>query len=801
MQRTIQDIRYTLRTLSKYPGFTLTVLGTLTLGIGANAAIFSAVNGILLNPLPYEESDDLVQIWETRPMQAGRDRNVASFPDFEDWRSESRSFQSMAGVAGGTVNLVGKGEPEELLILSVTEDFFKVFRAAPLIGRTFGPQEFVTGQDAVAVLSHGLWQRRFGSDEAILGSTIDLSGELHTVVGVMPADFRFVPLPELWRPLTFEAMPSRGGHFLRVFGRLAEDVSVEQARAELKTIAERLEDEFPMTNTGHYVAAYPLQDEIVRTGRRALLVLMGAVGLVLLLICVNVASMQFARSLAREREMALRTTLGATRRRIVSLLLWESGILAIAAGLMGTLLAYASLGVIQSALAQAGPMIGTVSIDTRVLLFILVVSLGTAVISGLVPSLRLSRPDLGEALKEGGARAGSSLQMRRIQAVHVVAEFALAIVLLTAAGLVTRSFSRLVSVDPGFEAQGLLVAQLSLPPSRYGEPQQRISFVTQLLAGMRNNAKVQGASVSWLLPFTGRDAGRNFTIENRPPPQRGDVWNAAPRIIDPSYFETMAIPLVRGRAFSDRDGPDAPGVMVVNQTMAQTFWQQESPIGKRLRIGGAGAPWYEIIGVAGDVSHRSLSAPARAEMYIAYAQSPVASFALVVRAEDPISMVADLRQQVSAIDAKQPLSEVATMTELMGRSLSQPRTSTIVLAAFALAAALLAAIGIYGVMSYMVSQRIHEIGIRMALGAQRSDVLKMVLTRGMLFAFSGILLGLLAALAASGWLQSILFEVSATDATTYAAVAALLATVGLVANYLPARRATRLDPRQTLRQE
>ncbi len=800
MPAIIQDLFLGARSLRKQAGFSLLMLLTLALGIGGNVAMFSAVNGLLLQPLPYPGSDRVMQLWETRPTQS-RDRNTVSAADFLDWRSRSTTFSSMAAMTGAAANLTGDGDPEELRALLVTEEYWKVLRVEPALGRSLVSEEFSTDAGAVAVISDGLWERRFGADPQILGRSVDIDGEAYSVVGVMPPGFRFPADPQVWLPMTFGAEPNRGGHFLRVLGRLAPGVTVERARAEIDTIAHALAEEYPDSNTGHFAGVGPYQDEIVRNSRPALLVLLGAVGLVLLLVCVNVANMQFARGLARRREMAIRTALGATRWRLALQLVIENALLVIAAAGLGTALAVVGLDTIEATLALDGPVLGAVELDRSVILFAIGVTLTATLLSGLWPALRSSQANPNEALKAGG-RSGGDFGSGRLRAALVVSEFAMAIVLLVGAGLAARSLTRLIEVDPGFAAERLLTARVSLPDSRYAEETQRIAFADQLLAGLRGHPQVRQVSLTWMLPFSGRDAGRIIEIENRPEPELGEPWTAAPRVVEESYFATMAIPIVRGRAFSSNDRADAPSVAIVNETMARQYWPDEEVIGKRFRIGGDDAPWREIVGVVGDVRHQGLDENGRREMYLPYDQAAVSGFFIVARTNgDPSEMATTLRGAVWNVDRDQPVAQIETMEGLIGRSVSQPRTQAHVLAVFAAMALVLAGFGIYGVMSFAVQQRRHEIGVRVALGADHRSILGLVLRRGMTLATAGVALGLIVSLAAARSMASMLFEVGTYDPSTYAGVTALLLTVGLAATYLPARRALRLDPVRVLNKD
>jgi len=796
-----QDIRYGVRMLLKHPGFTLIAVVALALGIGANSAIFSVVNAVVLRPLAYAEPERLVMVWEKRPRQ-NRERNPVSPADFFDWRNENKVFEQMAAVDARDFNLTGMDQPERILGSVVSANFFQTLGVAPLLGRAFLPEEDHLGANRVAVLSYGLWQRRFNSDPGIVGKTLALNGESYEVVGVMPARFQFLSSQfELWTPLVFSdaEASARGSHSLAVVARLKPSVKLEQARAEMDTIARRLEQQYQV-NAGHYTNVIPLHEAIVGNVRLALYVLLGAVGFVLLIACANVANLLLARAASRQKEIAVRTALGATRTRIVRQLLTESVLLSLVGGALGLLLAMWGVELLVALLPPEAPRASEINLDGRVLGFTFAVSLLTGLVFGLAPALASSKPDLNDALKEGGRTAAGGFKRNRIRGLFVVAEVALALVLLIGAGLLIKSFMRLREVNPGFDPQNVLTMQLSVPKAKYPDNKQIAAFFQETLQRVGNVPGVTEAGAVSSLPLSGSGATRFFAIDGGPPTPPGQGPNAGYDVASPGFFGALKIPLLNGRDFTERDNADAPPVVVINETMARRFWPGEDVIGKRLAIGGQ--PWRTIVGVVGDVRHSSLDAEPRPQMYFSYLQDTLPFMSLAVRTTtDPASMVAALRSEIHAIDKDQPVFAIKTMNEVLARSVSQRRLYMTLLGIFAGIALLLAAVGIYGVMSYSVTQRTHEIGIRMALGARSSDVLRLVVGQGMTLALVGVVAGLIAALAMTRVIASLLYGVSATDPATFAIVSVVLTTVALLACYIPARRATKVDPMIALRHE
>jgi len=802
MKSLLQDVRYGLRRLSKSPGFTIVAAGALALGIGANTAIFSVVNAVLLRPLPYPAPDELVQVWETRPRQ-----NMASVEaspnEFLAWAAEGRSFRHLAAVDFANYNLTGRGEPERVTAALVSAEYFPAFGVAPAAGRAFLAEEDQPGKENVVVLTHDFWQTRFGGDPSVLDQTVSLDGAACAVVGIMPRGFRLPQDAKLARPIAFapEARTRAGSHYLQVFGRLAGGVTREQAGAELSGIAARLEQTFASTNAGHGVVLVPLREQLVGDVRPALLVLLGAVGLVLLIACANLANLLLARAEGRRKEVAVRAALGASRWRIVRQLLAESVLLAAAGGGLGLLLAVWGVDLLVSLDPAGVQRVGEVALDAGVLAFTVALSLATGLVFGLAPALQASKTDFVETLKEGGRSSTGPARAGRLRGALVVSEVALTLVLLVGAGLLVKSFARLLDVDPGLDPRGVLTLDLSLPPAKYAERRQVAAFYERLLGEVAALPGVEVAGAVSVLPLGGDDNSNFVEIEGRPPLAPGQALRAGRRNASPDYFRALRVPLKSGRALAPSDAADAPPAAVINEAMARAFFPGEDPVGKRLRTGDNN-PWVTIVGVVGDVRHRGLDVDTRPEMFFPHAQSPSRQMSLVVRSGgDPLALVGAVRERVRAVDKDQPVGNVKTMEAWVAESVASRRFAVLLLAAFALVAAGLAAVGIYGVVSYGVAQRTHELGLRLALGAQRSDVLRLVIRQGMKMTLVGAAVGLAAALALTRLMAGLLYGVSATDPLVFAGVALLLVAVALLACYVPARRATRVDPMVALRHE
>ena len=803
------DVRFAWRALRKTPGFTTVVVLTLALSIGANAAIFSVVNAVVLRPLPYPDAARLMVVWGNlhRP---GVEEIPASAGEYVDYRDQVRSLEQVAAYDTLGFNLTGGGEPERVDGAVVTASVFPLLGVNAQVGRTFAAAEEQPGRDQVAILSHALWTRRFRADPAIVGQMVAVDGRPVEIVGVMPAAFRFPDeTTELWRPILLDAEAlgagNRGSHGFTVLARLKRGISREQARADLDSAGAAFQARFPGNyRNGFSTTVRPLQDEIVGDTSRALFVLLGAVGLVLLIACANVANLLLARAASRRKEMALRTALGASRWRIVQQLLTESVIVALTGGALGLLLAFWGIDALVAASPDSLPRLRQVGVDGRVVGFTALVSLATGVLFGLAPAIRASRTELHETLKEGGR---TSAAHGRAGQLLVIAEVALSLVLLVAAGLLIRSFARLQDVAPGFEPAKLLTFRLALPESRYVTFDKGDAFFTGLFTRLRANPDVRAVAASSALPFSGVGGSRTFTIDGRPPLRPEDSTEEQLRIVGDGYFGAMRIPIVKGREFTTRDGPASPRVAVISGALARKHFPNEEAIGKRISFSQSEPRWYEIVGIAGDVKHRGLDARDRPELYVPYRQPLFDSWIvrpmyLAVRtAGEPLAAVAAVRREVSGLDPDQPISDVRSMDDRITRSLTGRRFNMVLLGLFAALALTLAAVGIYGIVAYAVTERTHEIGLRVALGAQRRDVVAMVVRQGMTMALIGTAAGVAASLALVRVMSGLLFGVSAADPITFAAIPLLLVTVSLAACYIPARRATRVEPMIALRAE
>jgi putative ABC transport system permease protein len=795
-----QDLRYGVRMLLKNPGFAIVAVIALALGIGANAAIFSVVNTVLLRSLPYDDPDRLMVL---------RENKLPQFPEFSvspgnflDWQKENTTFEKLAAINGTAYNLVGDAEPERLRGARVSAGLFEMLGVNPALGRTFLDEEDQPGHDNVAILSSSLWKRRFGSDPNVVGQAIALSATSYTVIGVMPPAFQFPDREtDVWTPIAFNARQAQqhGSHYISVIGRLKPGVTQEQAATEMDAVAGRLAEQYPDTNTGWRVNVLPMQESEVRDIKSALLVLLGAVALVLLIACANVANLLLARATARQKEIAIRTALGASRRRITQQLLTESILLALAGGGVGLLLAVWGIGSLLKLAPQELPRVKDVTLDVRVLGFTLIVTLLTGVIFGLVPALQASRPNLNETLKEGGR--GTTGGHHRVRGALVITEVALALLLLVGAGLLIRSFYRLQQVTPGFNSKNALAVTVSLPGKKYPQDDQQSGFFAQLLDKVATLPGVVAVGATQSLPIQG-DYVLGFNIQGRPPNGPGQEPNTNYYAVSPDYFKAMGIPLLRGRVFTEQDKKDSPRVAVINEELAKKFFPDEDPIGKRINVTNGPERFREIVGIVGDVKQYGLAQPTTMQTYEPYLQTPFSGMTLVVRADgNPAALSGAIRSEVLAIDKEQPVSRIRPLEQVVSESVAKQRFLMLLLGIFASVALVLAAVGLYGVMSYSVNQRTHEIGIRAALGAQRKDVLKLVVGQGMALALTGAAIGLAASFALTRLMASLLFGVSATDPLTFAGIALLLTIVALLACYLPARRAMKVDPMIALRYE
>jgi putative ABC transport system permease protein len=807
MQTLLQDLRYSVRTLTKTPGFALVAVFTLALGIGANTAIFTVVDAALLRGLPYQSPERLYHLWERTP-QAEFPQREFSYPDYQDYQ-QNQVFTGLAAYTGGGGIITGRGEPERVFAPSASANFFTMLGVEPLIGRTFQPGEDKPGTDRTTVLTYGLWQRMFGGDPAAIGQTLTINGNTHTVIGVLPASFQFAFRPaDLWLPYqpSNAQLTRRFMHGTNVIGRLEPGTSVERAQSEITAIAARIEREYNQSHAGTGVTLVPLQEQAVGQVRPILLVLLGAVGFVLLIACANLASLLLTRSIARQKEIAIRAALGAQAGRLIRQLLTESMLLALAGGAAGMLIASLGVDALVAALPDAQlnalPFLRSLQIDPRILAFAFGLSLLTGIISGLAPALQASKVDLLAALKEGG-RTSTSAARQRLRGALVVTEIAMAVVLLVGAGLMMKSLLRLLKVDVGFNPQNVLTMTVALPGAKYSEAFRRIAFHDQLKERITALPGVESASTVNILPLIGGNTTR-FMVEGDPVPAPGQEIEANFRVTGDGYFQTLGIPLIAGRFFDERDQADAPGVVVISKTVADRVFSGRDPIGQKLSYGNANNPADLIVGVVGDVKITGLDDAIKPVLYYPYLQSGSTITNLVVRTSgDPAGLVNAVRNECRTLEPDVVLFGVRTIEEMINDAPAAflRRFPAFLIGIFAAVALLLATVGIYGVVSYSVSQQSHDIGVRMALGARAADILKMVLRQGFTLALVGLAIGVLAALALTRLLRSLLFEVQTSDPVILGLVAVLLMIVALLACYIPARRATKVDPMIALRYE
>ena len=803
MDSLIKDIRYGIRSLLKRPGFTAIALVALALGIGANTAIFSLVNAVVLRPLPYPEPDRLVWVWGSA--QNGPNRASVAPLDFLDYRSQNKTFENFAATFAVplAVNMTGNGDPERLNASGVTGNYFDTFKIAPMLGRGFTLDNEKPGQDQVTVLSYDLWQRRFAGDPGIIDKTIVLNGKATQVVGVMAKDVSLPQAAELWMPINFDAtadMKQRKAHFIRPVGRLKPGVTVMQAQADMDVIAAQLEKQFPDSNTGWGLRLVSLREQLLGGSTTYVFILFGAVGLVLLIACANVANLLLVRAAARQKEIALRTALGASRLRIIRQMITESVLLAIVGGALGVLLARAGVDLLVSLSQDVIPRTVPVRVDATVLLFTFLISLVTGVLFGLAPALRTLQVNLIESLKEGVRGGGENTLKTRTRGLLVIGESALAVMLLIGAGLLVRSLIALQNVNPGFEPNNVMTARLDLARSKYDTPEKRANFLSDLQTRVGNLPGVETVGLISELPLSGQPNDMPFTVEGRPTASPNDSFGADWRRINQNYFNALRIPLLRGRNFTEQEVRQNDPVVIVSQALVDQVFPNEDPLGKRLILPIDENKRFEIIGLVGDIRHRSLAGQPFSTMYFPTIQTGFTN--IVIRTNtDPTSIAAGVRREVLAIDPEQPIAAVRPMSALVEQSVAGQRYQTMLLGLFALLAVVLAATGIYGVMSYTVAQRTHEIGVRMALGARRFDVLKLVVRQGMILAVIGVVTGLLGAFLLTGVMTTLLFQVRARDPITFIVVAAMLMVVAFVACLVPALRATKVDPLTALRYE
>ncbi len=800
MSGLIQDVRFAVRQLRKSPGFTLVAVLTLALGIGANTAIFSVVEGVLLRPLPYRESDQLARVWSTSNRSS---RDVSSYPDFKDWAEQNHSFQQMAAYRGQSFNLSGGDHPERIRGLMITSRFFELLDVQPILGRAFTSDEHELGRNHVVLLSSDIWQSHFAGDPNVLGRSLKLDDESYTVIGVLPSSFDFPPDETkggVVLPLPPDMRRTHG--FLYVFGRLKPKATQSSAQADLDTIARRLAGQYK-EDKGQGISVQTLQASFVSDYRPALMILLGAVGLVLLITCANVANLFLGRASSRQREVAVRASLGAGRLRLIRQFLTESLLIGLAGGTVGLVFANWGVSMLVRLLTQSFSIHGTEAIGTnlQVLTFAALISIMTGLISGLLPALFASKVNLSEGLKEGSRSVGGGRAHKRFRGALVVSEVALALVLLSCAGLLIRSLMLLTRVDSGVQTENVMAIDLSLTSAKYSHTATRAALFSQILQRVERLPGVRSAAVVADVPLTQNEDSLGFSIEGVPdPPER--KLDVRFNIVGPGYFTTLGIPLTQGRDFADTDADGTPMVIVVNQAMARRYWPNQNPLGRRITTDNK--TWYSIVGVAGDVRQMGLRADSEPEVYMSYLQDPFQwpYLSLLVRANsDPVKLFPSIEQAVWSVDKDQPLSNPITLDQARSHSIAQPRIAALLLGLFAAAALLLAAVGLYGVVSNWVAERTHEIGVRMALGARSFDVFVDVVGRGLLLALLGTALGLAGSLAVTRVLASFLFSVRSTDPLTFAAVALLLMCVALVASYFPARRAAKVDPMVALRYE
>ena len=819
MNNVLQDLRYGLRTLRKSRGFAAAAILILALGIGANTAIFSVVNSVLLRPLPFDDPAQLVQIWHTPPQASfpGMKEFAVSAANYLDWAAQNHVFEHMTIYAYARYNLTGKGEPQTLSARKVSSDFFQVLRAKPLLGRTFIPAEDQSGHDHVAVLSETFWRNQFAADPNIIGQDISLDGTDYRVIGVMRSKYQFPiqtdpnEMVKLWTPLamTDRERTVRGEHHYLVIARLRSGVGLQQAQAEMNTISRRLEQEYPTDDKGWGAVVKPLREELVGDVRTPLYVLLGAVALVLLIACANAANLVLARTVSRQKEIAIRSALGASQARLIGQVISETLILSVVGGALGLIIAHFGVKLIVAFLAAKLPRVSAISVDGWVLLFTVSVSLLAGILSGLIPAFRLSNVNANEALKQG-SRTSSDVSGNRTRGLLVVSEVALSLMLLIGAGLMIRTLWALRNVDPGLDPHNVLAVVPSIPPTEFPQPAQEIAFYRELLEKIKRLPGVETAGAIDSLPLNGGGSVQPIQIEGRPVQAMADLPEVSVRVISPAYVNTMHIPMLRGRDFGEQDTADSPGAILISQSLVKRFWPNEDPIGKWLTLDFFPEKKRQIIGVVGDVKDEGLNAESPAMLYVPLGQLSASrtaawrSFPLwvVVRAKgEPTALTSAVGNAIHELNPSLPVSFATSMEELVSDSLSQQRFNMLLLAVFAGIALVLAAIGIYSVLAYIVRRRVREIGIRMALGAQTWDVIRLVVTEGMKPAAIGLVVGLAGALALRRFISSLIYGVKTSDLATFTTVSLVLVMVSFAASLVPAYRASRVEPVSTLREE
>lgn len=805
--RTWQDVHFAVRQMTRNVGFTLVTVVTLALGIGATTAIFSVVDGILFRPLPFPEPEELVAVWADFTRLGGPADEWTNFDDFWDLEERARSFEALAAWDGGPLTLTGMGEPEQVGVGTVTHGMFPdVLGIEPALGRGFRAEEDVPGAPGVVLLSDGFWRRALGADAGVIGTALTLNDEPYTIIGVLPADFEppFNQNAELWSPMRqsrAENFCGRGGACLHVVGRLADDATLEGAQAEASDIARRLEQEYPEANTNVGATVRSLQDDMVADARTGLLVLMGAVGFVLLIACVNVANLLLARGTVRGAELSVRSALGAGRRRLVAQLLTESALMALVGGALGLALAYLGTDLLVSIAPAGTPRIEGVGVDGRVLGFALAATALAGILFGLVPALRNARADLQSGLRQGGRGGGGSLGGMRARGALVSGQVALALVLLVGAGLLMRSFQNLRNEDLGFRPQGVVALQLGLPSSRYPDADARRSFLDRVEARLGALPGVSGVGTTSWLPLTGFGSDVSFNIEGRPLPPNGQSQAVWFRRVTPGYAEAMGMRLVSGRWITAADDENAPRVVIINDGMARRFFPDGNALGQRINMGNPENPvWREIVGVVAEARYFSIRDDSRDALYLPHDQAPTSSVFVVLRSTRDVSALAgEIRTTVAGLDPSLAVAQIRPMESIVADALGPERFVTLLLGLFAGVALVLAVVGLYGVVSYGVSQRLREMGVRLALGAESGDIRGLVLGQSFKMVGLGLVLGVAGGVAVTRLMENLLFGVSATDPWTYTTVALVLAGVATLASALPARRAARVDPIDVLR--